>query len=67
MRHFCELLPAVKSEFDSFEDVVEAFEAVGSDSTILDQVTLTSARLDVLENGVGEVLERDEVCLFALP
>ena len=57
----------MKSQLDSFEDEVEVFEAVGSDSTILDQVTLTSARLDVLENGVGQVLERDEVCLFALP
>ena len=56
----------MKGEFDLFENEAVAFEALGSDATVPEQVMLTSARLDVLESGVRDVLGGDEVHFFAL-
>ena len=61
LRRFCELLPVVKSEFDSIEDEVNIFETLGADSAVLDQVTSTSTRLGVLESGVRCILDIDQV------
>ena len=61
MRQFCELLPTVKSEFDSLAHEVGVFEALGSDSTVLEQVNFTSARLDILEGRMGDILDVDKV------
>ena len=66
MRQFCELLPAVKSEFDSSESEVHVFETLGSYSTILDQVKPTSSRLDELQNDIRDMIEVDQVWLAIL-
>ena len=67
MRQFCELLLAVKTEFNSFEHEVEAFETVGSDLSVLQKVVSTSARVEGLANGVKGILESiDSVSRFHL-
>ena len=67
MRQFCELLPTVKNEFDSVEHEVKALETLGSDSTVIDKIEATSARVDVFESGVESILDQDEVRCFHLP
>ena len=61
MHQFCELLPAVKTEFDSFENEVETFETLGSDPSVIKKLASTSARVDLLESGVTEILDLDSV------
>ena len=66
LRQFCELLPVVKSEFDSFENEVDKFETLSADSTAIEQVNLTFRELEPLEVGVRDILDVDNVCDFAL-
>ena len=61
MRQFYDLLPAVKSDFDSFENEVKTLEIFGCDSSLLKKVTSTSARVDLLESGISEILDLDPV------
>ena len=67
MRQFCELLPKIKGEFDSFEGEVEEFETIGTDSAVLDQVASNSARLEGLEYDIGGILDVEKVHHFASP
>ena len=66
VRQFGQLLSTAKSEIDSFEGDVEAFEALGSSSAVLAQITSTSSRLDVLESGIGAILDVEKVSPFFL-
>ena len=67
VRQFCELLPTVKTEFDAFENEVEAFEAIGSDHSALEQFSSTSTKVDGLESRVKSILDLDSVRRFHLP
>ena len=47
----------MKSELDSFETEVEAFETIGADTSNLDHIVNVSARADSLERGIRQINE----------